>query len=175
MKAGYAGAYLLGLVLVCMSGLVRADPQILGGERCFGAVGDNCRVRNGFAQEGFCVGTKCPISGGSWEHDECCWKQTYVKNSGKSCVAPSQGMPAGSGPAQVCNKEWVKSLQRTADGWNWWRTVDTSLLNSTGKVAFKDYCAEKGSRVNADDVKYCCSKSAHKPSQPDVAQARICD
>jgi hypothetical protein len=168
------GAYLLGLALLLMSRFVSAETPLVGGERCFGAAGDNCAVRNGTVQEGYCIGTKCPVSGGSWEHDECCWKKTVDKKSGKSCIAPAPGMSAGSGPAQVCNTEWVKALQRTAGGWNWWRTVDTSLLNSTGKVVFNQYCAETGSRVHEKDVKYCCSKRAYAPSSPDVAEARIC-
>ncbi len=169
------GTWLLGLTLTLMAGLVSAEPQIVSGERCFGAAGDNCAVRNADGiQEGHCIGTKCQISGGSWEHDECCWKKTVEKKSGKSCIAPAPGMSAGSGPAQVCNSEWVKTLQRTAGGWNWWRTLDTSLLNASGKVVFNNYCAETGSRVHAKDVKYCCSKSAHLPEKADVAEARIC-
>lgn len=167
---------LTGCVLLLLPWLVIAESesQAVLGARCFGAAGDNCGVLTGFAQVGFCVGTRCPISGGTWEHDECCFEKTIKKRSGKSCVAPAPGMATGSGPAQVCNKEWVKSLQRTAGGWNWWRTVDTSLLNVNGKVVFKDYCAQRGSRVHADDVKYCCSQSAHLPDKPDVPEARIC-
>lgn len=168
------GAQLLGFVLLVISGLVFAEPMIVTGQRCFGAAGDNCAVRSGTVQEGYCIGTKCPISGGSWEHDECCWKKTVEKNSGKSCTAPAPGLHAGAGPAQVCNAEWVKALQRTAGGWNWWRTLDTSLLNGSGKVVFNQYCAETGSRVHEKDVKYCCSKRAVMPSSPDVAEARIC-
>lgn len=71
------GEYLLGLALLLVSSLVSAETPPVGGERCFGAVGDNCAVRNTIGiQEGYCIGTKCPISGGSWEHDECCWKKT---------------------------------------------------------------------------------------------------
>lgn len=169
------GAHLLGMALLLVTGLVFAETPPEWGKRCFGAVGDNCAVRNGTVQEGSCVGTKCPISGGSWEHDECCWKQTYVKRKGKSCIAPAPGMSAGSGPAQICSAEWSKTLQRTGEGWNWWRTVDTSLVNSTGKVVFKDYCAEAGSRVHVGDVKYCCSRSAHQPDSADAAVARICN
>lgn len=158
-----------------------ATPALPGGlqtaydVRCFGAAGNNCGVLPGIAQIGFCVGTRCPISGGTWEHDQCCWEQTVKKRSGKSCIAAAPGLHAGSGPAQVCNKEWIKALQRTAGGWNWWRTLDTSIVNTTGKVSFQNYCAERGSRVHADDVKYCCSKSARAPDRPDVAAARICN
>lgn len=175
MKGGIARGCLLGWMISIMPLLAFAEQQAALSARCFGAAGDNCGVLTGYAQVGFCVGTRCPISGGTWEHDECCFEQTVKKRSGKSCVAPAPGMATGSGPAQVCNKEWVKSLQRTAGGWNWWRTVDTSILNADGKVVFKDYCAERGSRVHEDDVKYCCSKSAHRPDKPDVAEARICN
>lgn len=170
----YIAGPLLVLAVTLTSGWVSAEPQPVAGQRCFGAAGDNCAVRDGSVQEGYCIGTKCPISGGSWEHDECCWKKTVEKRSGKSCIAPAPGMSAGSGPAQVCNAEWVKTLQRTAGGWNWWRTVDTSLLNNTGKVVFNNYCAETGSRVHVKDVKYCCSKRADLPTSSDVGEARIC-
>lgn len=170
----YGAGPLLGLALLITSGWVNAEPQVVAGQRCFGAAGEDCTVRNGTVQEGYCIGTKCPISGGSWEHDECCWKRTVKKDSGKSCIAPAPGMSAGSGPAQVCNAEWVKALQRTSGGWNWWRSVDTSLLNNTGKVVFNSYCAETGSRVHVKDVKYCCSKRAVLPTSSDVSEARIC-
>lgn len=176
MRNRYGRGRLLGLLLALSPMLLHAEvPQMQDGERCFGAAGANCGALSGFAQAGFCIGTKCPVSGGSWEHDECCWKETQGKNRGKSCIAPRADLPTGSGRAQVCNKEWVKTLARTADNWNWWRTVDTSLLNTEGKVVFKNYCAEPGSRVHADDVKYCCSKSARLPDKPDATEARICN
>ena len=137
MKGGFARGCLLGWVISVMPLLAFAEQQAVLSARCFGAAGDNCGVLTGYAQVGFCVGTRCPISGATWEHDECCFEQTVKKRSGKSCVAPAPGMATGSGPAQVCNKEWVKSLQRTAGGWNWWRTVDTSLLNADGKVVWE--------------------------------------
>ena len=175
MGGGLLRGMLVSWTLLLFASWVAAEPQTGPGERCFGAAGSNCAVLPGTAQLGYCVGTRCPISGGTWEHDECCWEQTVKKRGGKSCIAPAPGLHAGSGPAQVCNKQWIKALGRTTEGWNWWRNLDTSIVNSSGKVAFQDYCAERGSRVHAEDVKYCCSRSAHRPNRPDRPEARICN
>jgi hypothetical protein len=44
------------------------------GERCFGAAGMQCGFQQGLGTAGFCVGSLCPVNGGSWAHDECCWR-----------------------------------------------------------------------------------------------------
>ena len=58
----------------------------------------------------------------------------------------------------VCTDSWNKAFDRTITSLNWSRTVNSLTKNSTGRVQFSEYCAEKGSKVHIQDVRYCCSK-----------------
>jgi hypothetical protein len=159
MRGRFVVGLLVGAGIFCWTGV--AEVRALEGERCFGAVGLECAVA-------FCAGNRCQINGGSWEHDECCWAEK-VKGTGKSCVSYVPGVSA-----PVCHSSWTKANARTTSGFNWVRTVDTNKRNATGKVVFSEYCAQKGSRVHKDDVKYCCSKKATNPPF-DHPDARICN
>lgn len=170
------GAWLALALVGALGGAATASlaTGAVQGERCFGAAGMECGLQSALGQAALCVGPKCAINGGSWEHDECCWHHAFVLKDGKSCVSSGPNVPAGVGKAQVCNASWQKALQRTSQGWSWYRNVDTQKRNATGKVVFSEYCAVKGSRVHRYDVKYCCSKKAQSPFVPDHPDARIC-
>jgi hypothetical protein len=142
----------------------------IDGERCFGAAGRECGIQSGMGTTSACALGKCLINGGSWEHDECCWKHSYVLKDGKSCVSGG----AALGVAEVCNGVWQKAWKRFREGWSWKRSVDFSKRNATGKVVFSEYCATQGARVHRYDTEYCCSKQAKLPSVPDHPDARVC-
>ena len=175
MKCTISRATLIALILLSGVTTHAVPARAQEGERCFGAVGAECGAQSGLTQVALCGPLKCAINGGSWEHDECCWKHRYVLKDGKSCVSAGPNQPPSAGEAQVCNSSWQKALSRTGGGWSWYRQVDMNKKNASGKVVFNSYCASKGARVHQGDVEYCCSKKAVKPSVPDVPSARICD
>ena len=119
-------------------------------QHCFGAVGAQCDVA-------FCVGDICAVSGGSWEHDECCFRN-YRPGS-------PEGMGCAMGPVDevtmsqnsVCNAEWSKATLRQASGFFWLRNVNRNEANATGVVDRAEYCALDGAVVHREDAKYCCS------------------
>jgi hypothetical protein len=158
------------------------DPLARAGERCFGAAGSQCGFQQGLGNAGFCVGTRCPINGGSWEHDECCWRMW--PSAAKGCVyGPIDNVTQL--PGNACSASWDKAATRTFGGWSWFRTVDTQIRNATGQVRFGEYCALAGSVVHMGDVQYCCSRSARGVLDADLdllgsrialrSTARICN
>jgi hypothetical protein len=135
-------------------------------QRCYGAIGNNCGVADGF-NFGFCAGNLCMINAGSWEHDECCIKH---RQNGPSTVQGSCSPPAsGAPPPHVCQTEFNKAAAHlAAPGLTWTRTVSTSkAICGTGEldVVHADMCNLSGGTLGCADKKYCCSGSA----QPAVA------
>ena len=140
-------------------------------EFCFGALGAGCGgAQVGLPVAALCSFGSCSINGGSWRHDECCFRNP-------------QGMACRFGPAdQVtghdgnCVNEWNRALARL--GYTWRRNVDFNRPNTTGTVVFADYCARPGSEVHVNDVPFCCSGTAHvkqvasKFADPNL---RVCD
>ncbi|MGH6864684.1 MAG: hypothetical protein ACREDO_00515 [Methyloceanibacter sp.] len=123
----------------------------LPGERCFGAFGRECAN---------CTGSNCEVNAGSWELDECCWAKK-VEGSEAPCGGPPPvGIPGTPQEWPVCYNEWYKAFQRSSQGHDWMRQVDTNTLNATGQVAFDEYCAPQGTVVLGGDEQYCCSGSA---------------
>ena len=152
------------------------------GERCFGAAGMQCGFQQGLGSAGFCVGNVCPINGGSWAHDECCWRMW--PGAAKGCVQGPVDMVTQP-PGNACSAEWDRAISRTFGGWSWYRTVNTQEINATGQVRFAEYCALAGSVVHRDDVQFCCSRSARGVLDADLSllgnrvalrsTARICN
>jgi hypothetical protein len=151
-------------------------------ERCFGAAGSQCGFQQGLGNAGFCAGNVCPVNGGSWAHDECCWRMW--PRQAKGCVAgPIDNVTQL--PGNACSAEWDLAISRTFGGWSWLRTVNTQELNTTGVVRFAAYCARAGSVVHRDDVQFCCSRTARGVLDADLAllgsrialrsTARICN
>jgi hypothetical protein len=151
-------------------------------ERCFGAAGSQCGFQQGLGNAGFCVGSLCPVNGGSWAHDECCWRMW--PRAAKGCVAgPIDNVTQP--PGNACSAEWDLAASRTFGGWSWFRTVNTQELNTTGVVRFAAYCARPGSVVHRNDVQFCCSRTARGVLDADLAllgtriamrsTARICN
>lgn len=132
-------------------------------EFCFGAVGAQCGAQQGLA--GFCMGGNCPVNAGSWEHDECCWKNP----NGLACKDGPLDYAAPNRHRSVCAAEWDKAVLHFVGGLNWTRKVDFRKPNTTGIVVHADYCAPAGTIIRGEDAKYCCSRSA-RPLQPGDAR-----
>lgn len=120
-------------------------------ERCFGAAGQGCGGWNvvDMPRIAFCVHLAgagiCKVSGGSLSHDPCC----ATNPKGKMC--------GGSPETQVCSSSWDKAVRRAVWGYQWTRTVNTNLTNTTGIVDRPKYCALSGSGVHRNDTEHCCS------------------
>ena len=140
-------------------------------EFCFGALGAGCGgAQVGIPVAALCSFGSCSINGGSWRHDECCFRNP----AGMACKhGPLDQLTGHDGN---CVTEWNRALARL--GYNWRREVDFNRANTTGTVVFADYCARPGSEVHVNDVPFCCSGTAHvkqvasKFADPNL---RVCD
>lgn len=140
---------LVSMMLTALS--VDAQAQ----HRCFGAGGDQCGALSG---QGFrlsaCVATPfapgfsfCNVSGGSWAHDECCFRNPR----GNFCDG------AGTAGASICRVEMVRAIHRAGFGYQWTRLVDNRRSDDDGLVNRAEYCARPGAGVHRDDVGFCCN------------------
>lgn len=144
-----------------------AKPVSAKVEYCFGALGAQCGLpQANLPTTALCAAGHCQINAGSWEHDECC----FANPGGMACTAgPLDYLTGHNGR---CVKEWNKALSRLAAGLNWTRPIDFNEPNGSGRVNFSKYCAPTGTRLHADDVRYCCSRQADPvPPPPGVTQA----
>lgn len=140
-------------------------------EYCFGALGAQCGgAQHNLSTTALCAGGYCQINAGSWEHDECCFKNSQ----GLACQAGPLDYAIGHNGA--CEAQWNKALARLTAGLNWTRRIDYNKPNTTGRVEFAAYCAPTGTRVLQEDVRYCCSRQADPiPIVPGVPSAlRAC-
>lgn len=133
---------------------VVAQAQAADG-RCFGAAGQGCGGWNvgEMPRLAFCahhggMGV-CKISGGSMTHDPCC----AANPRGKMCGG------AGTETNQ-CSVEWNRAVWRAVWGYQWARSLNTSVNNTSGVVVRSDYCATRGQGVHQNDTRYCCSSRA---------------
>ncbi len=123
---------------------------------CFGAIGAHCGgiPIPGTPQGEYwgCSGNNCVINAGSWEHDECCFRNDRV---GTMCGVIS-------GPA--CNAEWSKAVHRTLHRLSWKRRVDSCKSSergpAPGRVIHAEYCAPAGTIVAREDAARCCGGRA---------------
>ena len=124
------------------------------GERCFGAAGQGCGgwTFGAMPRVAFCVHAAgmgvCKVNGGSMEHDPCC----AANPRGKMC--------GGSPETSACTTSWNRAVDRAIWGYQWTRSINTNLVNSTGRVDRPKYCATRGSGVHRNDVSHCCSTRA---------------
>lgn len=140
-------------------------------EFCFGALGAACGgAQIGLPVAALCSFGSCSINGGSWRHDECCFRHP----GGMACrLGPVDQFTGHDGN---CVDEWNRAVSRL--GYRWQRNVDFNKPNTVGTVVFADYCARAGSEVHVADVPFCCSRRAHVKqvaSQFADPNLRVCD
>ncbi len=159
---GRYGSSIDQIRLACAYPQVQTTATTVKQEFCFGAVGAQCGVQQGLA--GFCAGGRCPVNAGSWEHDECCWKNP----NGLACKDGPLDYLAPTRHRNVCAAEWDKAVAHWVGGLNWWRDVNFRKANTTGVVVHGDYCAPAGTIILAADARKCCSRSARQPNVRDT-------
>ena len=129
-------------------------------EKCFGAAGQQCGMFAGgeLGRVAFCYGNgssaTCDVHGGSWTHDECC----AANPNGKEC--------GGNNSSSRCTVEWDRAVSRWFWDYHWVRVVNTSRVDTDGKVNRGEYCARPGSGLHRDDRQYCCSGRSYKAHWP---------
>lgn len=144
-------------------------------QRCYGAIGNNCGAADGF-NFGLCIGNRCKINAGSWEHDECCVK--YRKNGPmpKSRQGSCTPLPHLRPFAQNCVVLFNKAVQHLAKpGLTWERRVNTSKKVSgigSFRVIHKDMCNKSGGTLSCSDSKYCCSRRVTKTLVPGFCRCK---
>ncbi|NOS35615.1 MAG: hypothetical protein GQ522_03150, partial [Deltaproteobacteria bacterium] len=146
----------------------KGEPDIaevnMSGQRCFGAIGNNCGgVEAGELEYGdYCARhdpisepdlATCFINGGSWEYDECCVANRVGGNAPESkqgscspVIAKLLDQPL------ICRSEREKVAERQLMGLTWVREIDPTLKDKVGKVSFEEYCAPSGATVHWDEV-----------------------
>lgn len=121
------------------------------GERCFGALGAACGQPQGLIPPtALCSNGTCFINGGSWDHDECCFRH----KGGVACNLPNPDDGSGT-----CGREFGKALRLVAKGLFWSRRIDFSERNPTGTVNHGEYCAPAGTLLPPEDGPKCCSRA----------------
>jgi len=121
------------------------------GKRCFGALGANCGQPQGLIpQSALCANGTCFINGGSWDHDECCFRHT----GGIACNLPHPDDGSGT-----CGPEFAKAIRLATKGLLWARRIDFNETNSTGIVNHAEYCAAANTLVPPEDASKCCSRA----------------
>jgi hypothetical protein len=127
--------------------------QLLNSQHCFGALGNQCgQPPISIPLTALCANGACFVNGGSWDHDECCFRNP-------------QGMACRKGPLDAltghdgnCVTSWNKAVRLAQKGLNWQRSVDFNRVNSTGTVEFNLYCAPRNALVPPADAPKCCSR-----------------
>ncbi|MDZ7589668.1 MAG: hypothetical protein U5L05_03050 [Rubrivivax sp.] len=141
-------------------------------QRCYGAIGNNCGVADGF-NFGLCVGNLCMINAGSWTHDECCIAQRRNGPAPQSQQGSCSPAPFGP-PPHVCQAEFNKAAAHAADpGLTWTRTVNTSAQRCTTTTMSVDHsamCNPSGGTLSCGDQRMCCSRSARPTARPGVCR-----
>lgn len=137
---------------------------LINGQRCFGALGAQCgQGPAGIPLTAACASGACFVNGGSWDHDECCFRNP-------------RGMACNKGPLDAltghdgnCVTSWDKALRLVGKGLNWRRTVDFNRVNSTGTVEFNLYCAPANTLVTPADGQKCCSRATRALTPAEAA------
>jgi len=136
-------------------------------EFCFGAVGAQCgQPQTGLPATAACAAGTCFINGGSWEHDECCFRNRHVA----WCeLDPARMLEASGNP--VCTAAWNKAVRLTTKGLSWARRVDFARGNRSGTVEFTLYCAPPGTLLPPEDGDKCCSRLTRPLAGAELAVA----
>jgi hypothetical protein len=126
--------------------------RLLNNQRCFGALGNQCgQGPAGIPLTALCANGRCFVNPGSWDHDECCFRNP----NGMAC---NKGpLDALTGHDGNCVTSWNKALRLVGKGLNWPRNVDFTRNNSTGTVEFNLYCAPANALLPPGDAAKCCS------------------
>ncbi|MBE7418840.1 MAG: carboxypeptidase regulatory-like domain-containing protein [Ideonella sp.] len=130
------------------------EPTNVRTEHCFGAVGAECgQPQTGLPATAACASGTCLVNGGSWDHDECCFRNRHVA----WCeLDPARQLEAAK--HSTCTAAWNKAVRLTTKGLSWSRAVDFSRGNRTGTVEFALYCAPANTLVPPEDGSKCCSR-----------------
>lgn len=136
-------------------------------EFCFGAIGMQCgQPQTGLPTTAACASGNCFINGGSWEHDECCYRN---RHSLWCELDPARQIEAAS--MTMCVNTWNKAVRLTTKGLSWRRPVDFARGNRSGTVEFALYCAPANTLLPPDDANKCCSGQTRDLSAPERAYA----
>jgi hypothetical protein len=108
--------------------------------------------QGGLPPSALCASGVCFVNPGSWQHDECCFRNPR----GMACRAGP--LDAVTGNDGNCVVSWNKALRLTMKGLNWSRRVDFSRTNSTGTVEFARYCAPANALLPPGDAAMCCTR-----------------
>lgn len=132
---------------------------------CFGALGNNCGQPQGaIPLSALCANGTCFINGGSWDHDECCFRN----KGGHVCDFPNSDDGSGR-----CRAEFDKALRLSAKGFSWSRSINFQDANTTGRVDHQKYCAPINTLIQAEDRSKCCSGSTRVLSDPERVRATL--
>ena len=145
----------------------RPTPIILTNTQfCFGALGAQCGQPQGLLpQTALCANGACFINGGSWDHDECCFRNPR----GMACQRGP--LDAVTGHDGHCVAAWDRALRLVSKGLSWGRNVDFSRGNTTGTVEFNLYCAPANTLLPPGDAAKCCSRQTRGLTISEAAAA----
>jgi hypothetical protein len=133
------------------------------GKPCFGALGMDCGGPQGpIPATALCSSGTCFINGGSWDHDECCFRNL----GGVACNLPHPDDGTG-----ICGREFAKAARLASKGLMWSRRIDFSERNSTGTVVHAEYCAPTNSLIPLEDGPKCCSRATRALNLAEEAAA----
>lgn len=133
------------------------------GERCFGALGAACGQPQGLIPpSALCSGGTCFVNAGSWDHDECCFRN----RGGVACNLPHPDDGSGT-----CGALFAKAIRLATKGLMWSRRVDFSERNPTGTVNHPLYCAPANTLLSPGDGAKCCSRATRSLNAVETAAA----
>lgn len=133
------------------------------GERCFGALGAACGQPQGLIPPtALCSNGTCFINGGSWEHDECCFRN----KGGVACNLPHADDGSGT-----CGTLFAKAIRLATKGLMWSRRIDFNERNPTGTVNHAEYCAPANALLPPGDGAKCCSRATRSLNAAETAAA----
>jgi hypothetical protein len=140
--------------------------RLRNNQRCFGAIGMQCgQAQGGLPLSALCAGGMCFVNPGSWQHDECCFRNPR----GMACQAGP--LDAVTGHDGNCVASWDMAVRLTSKGLNWSRSVDFDRTNSTGTVEFALYCAPANALLPPGDAAMCCSRQTRALNVAEAAAA----
>lgn len=137
------------------------------GERCFGALGAACGQPQGLIPPtALCSGGTCFINAGSWDHDECCFRN----RGGVACNLPQPDDGSGT-----CGALFAKAIRLARKGLMWSRRIDFNERNPTGTVNHAEYCAPANALLSPGDGAKCCSRATRALNAAEATAAAAAD
>ncbi|HVT45019.1 MAG TPA: carboxypeptidase-like regulatory domain-containing protein [Thermoanaerobaculia bacterium] len=142
--------------------------QLQNNQKCFGALGAQCGQPQGLLPPtALCANGSCLVNGGSWDHDECCFRNPR----GMACQAGP--LDAVTGHDGNCVASWNKALRLVSKGLNWRRNADFQRTNGTGTVEFNLYCAPANTLLPPADAAKCCSRQSRALNATEQVAATV--